>query len=425
MAQYRKDLLALDPAMDNRLEMVMIGDRRGRIADFHPSFTSKNRLRVSDQQTRFFSTFQYDKAPSVWDEQTTGGGVATWDTNGRHVDMVVSDPGDEVIRQTRSVMEYIPSRSTQISFAFNFKNGDTGVRRRIGIFDDNNGAYFEDGEDGIHYVVIRSSVSGSVVETRVPQSQWNVDKLDGTGHSQTILDLTKVQMLVIDYEWYGAGHVEFSFLIDNERILVHDFEHANKVAEPWSATPFLPIRSEITQISATSGSYSLEQYSTSQVLEGSSKDTGISRSITTALAGKSLPLANTWYPLLSIRLKSNNLNGVVIPTVFAVASEDNSILHYRLTRNPTLTGASWVPHPVGESIIEYDLSATTISGGEPINSGFIAAGTNPGPIELNGNATYRIGRSGLGTVSDIWTLEVSSAGTNKIGHGTLNWVEQR
>lgn len=45
--------------------------------------------------------------------------------------------------------------------------------------------------------------------TKVPQSKWNVDKMDGTGPSGYTLDIAKMQMTYIDYSWYGAGTIRF------------------------------------------------------------------------------------------------------------------------------------------------------------------------------------------------------------------------
>ena len=47
------------------------------------------------------------------------------------------------------------------------------------------------------------------VDTTIPQSQFNIDRLDGTGPSGYIIDLTKMQMFYIDYSWYGAGFIRF------------------------------------------------------------------------------------------------------------------------------------------------------------------------------------------------------------------------
>ena len=50
-----------------------------------------------------------------------------------------------------------------------------------------------------------------IVDIRIPQSQWNIDRMDGTGASGMALDLTKMQMFYIDYSWYGAGAIRFGF----------------------------------------------------------------------------------------------------------------------------------------------------------------------------------------------------------------------
>ena len=49
------------------------------------------------------------------------------------------------------------------------------------------------------------------IDTRRPQSSWNIDKMDGTGISGFNLDLNKMQMFYIDYSWYGAGAIRFGF----------------------------------------------------------------------------------------------------------------------------------------------------------------------------------------------------------------------
>ena len=56
-----------------------------------------------------------------------------------------------------------------------------------------------------------SSVLTKTIDTRYPQSTWNLDKFDGTGLSKFNLDLTKMQMFYIDYSWYGAGSIRWGF----------------------------------------------------------------------------------------------------------------------------------------------------------------------------------------------------------------------
>ena len=96
--------------------------------------------------------------------------------------------------------------------------------------------------------------SGSVVVTkrvqqRVPQSQWNIDKCDGTGPSGYNLDLTKMQMLYMDYSWYGAGAIRYGF--KNQRgeiIYAHRIPNANLRTEAYMRSGNLPARYECNTI---------------------------------------------------------------------------------------------------------------------------------------------------------------------------------
>jgi len=54
-----------------------------------------------------------------------------------------------------------------------------------------------------------NAVVSKTVDYVIPSSQFNVDRLDGTGPSGYIIDLTKMQMFYIDYSWYGAGFIRF------------------------------------------------------------------------------------------------------------------------------------------------------------------------------------------------------------------------
>jgi hypothetical protein len=87
------------------------------------------------------------------------------------------------------------------------------------------------------------------IEQRVPQSQWNIDKCDGTGPSGFNLDLNKMQMLYIDYSWYGAGAIRYGF--KNQRgevIYAHRIPNANLRTEAYMRSGNLPARYECNTI---------------------------------------------------------------------------------------------------------------------------------------------------------------------------------
>jgi len=84
---------------------------------------------------------------------------------------------------------------------------------------------------------------------RIPQSQFNIDRLDGTGASAFNLDITKIQMWMIDYSWYGAGAIRFG--VKNARgefIFAHRIAHANNLTEAFMRSGNMPGRYEVNTI---------------------------------------------------------------------------------------------------------------------------------------------------------------------------------
>ena len=82
-----------------------------------------------------------------------------------------------------------------------------------------------------------------IVERRIPQNQWNVDPLDGTGQSGFLLDATKMQMLMIQYTWYGAGFIDFGVRGPlGNYIFCHRFMNNNTNYEAYMRSGNLPAR---------------------------------------------------------------------------------------------------------------------------------------------------------------------------------------
>jgi hypothetical protein len=90
----------------------------------------------------------------------------------------------------------------------------------------------------------------------------------------------------------------------------------------------------------------------------------------------------------------------------------------------TLTNENFADHPNPDSFAQYDVSATAITGGIDLLSGFAIAGSSA-LTPIDEKAQLQIGRSGIGTISDIYTLACASPNTNKKALAVLNWIEQR
>jgi hypothetical protein len=414
----------------NDLTMAMDYNSAGepiiRVDDTTVQHTATNRRKVSTNEMLYFNTFQYTKDPEVWDEQVTGTGAITFDSILGMVDMTVgSGAGSQAIQQSRRVIRYIPGRQNELTFTVIFTEPAVGIRRRIGLFNEQSGFYFEDGGDGNYYCVIRRNTAGGVVETRVAREDWNIDRFDGQGPSGVVADPRAIQMVVFEYNWYGAGQVEISWIVNNNKLPIHQFDTANILPHTWTNTAFLPVRKEITNVSGAPGTHHMYIGSASISAEGSAGPLGRESNINSPITGKPTGnTANIFVPMLSIRLKADRLAGVVIPIDFQAATLDNTTIFYRLVQNPVLTGAVWTSVS-NESFVEYDVTATATSNGITLKTGFLGTYQQGITIGFDPRTVTQLGRSGLGTVSDILTVEIASTQANKNGFASMNWIELR
>jgi len=86
-------------------------------------------------------------------------------------------------------------------------------------------------------------------EKRIPQSEFNLDKIDGTGPSQYNIDLSKMQMFYIDYTWYGAGFIRWGVRGPKGNVIyVHKMPNNNINTEAYMRSGNLPGRYESTTV---------------------------------------------------------------------------------------------------------------------------------------------------------------------------------
>jgi hypothetical protein len=424
MAQWNKTTQDFLNQERSLFEVFNIADHWGNQTDWRPQFSNNNRLKVAPFQTVFFNTFQYGKETDVWDERIVGVGTATFNVNASNIIMQVgSTTGSKVIRQTKNVMRYIPGRPATLAFAIRLETPQVGIRRRFGLFDEYNGAYFED-DGGTYSYVIRTSTSGIATEIRVGRDDWNGEKFDGNGWTGVIADPTKQQMISISYEWYGAGTVNFEWLMKGETIKSHTFDNSNIQDKVWCSTPFLPIRVEIENVTGVAGTHYIYQGSNSLIQEGEPEKLGTLVSIANPITGTTMTSANTFYPIVSIRLKPDELSAVMLLRSLQAATNDNTNVYWKLLENATNTGGTWVDHPDPNSFMQYNITQTATTGGTTLLNGFIVGG-GAALINIDEKAAIQLGRSGIGTISDTYTLACASPNNNKAALAVLNWIEQR
>ena len=331
--------------------------------------TSKDafgRLRVSNPVTLFDSQNRYIDGEQ-FSSDTSGSGSVTYNPNSSNFTLDVSGNGDEVIRQAKRVNLYQPGKSLLIMNTFAFSTLTANLRQRVGYFTTQNGIFLE--ADGTTvYIVKRSYTSGSAVDTRIAQSNWNGDPFNGTGASGITLDVSKTQILWTDIEWLGVGSVRVGFVINGVFYIAHTFHHANTETDVYMTTASLNCRYEIT---STGASGNMRQICSTVISEGGYALTPRQSHVGNGTAEKRLSDANTLYPLATIRLDPAAPDAVVVPAQLDFLSIDVRYGEVQLVENATLTGASF--NNSISSIVETDTSATAMSGGDSVFSALWAS----------------------------------------------------
>ena len=108
---------------------------------------------------------------------------------------------------------------------------------------DNTNLYITPDYRGISASGVRITL---VEELRMKQGDFNIDNLDGTGPSGFTLDMNKMQMVGIQYSWYGAGFVDFMMRgSDGNWLFAHRIKNNNINDEAYMRSGNLPIRYSI------------------------------------------------------------------------------------------------------------------------------------------------------------------------------------
>jgi len=242
-------------------------------------------------------------------------------------------------------------------------------------------------------VVIRSSVSGSPVDTVIDQSDWNMDSLDGSygdGNLYRILfDPSKSCIFYIAFEWLGVGTVQFGIVANGKMIPVHNAHHSQISTSVYMSTPNLPVRYEISNDGSGAAS-SMEQICSTVISEGGFSNSGVVRSVDRAGTGLAIGTGVN-APILSIRLKSTHIGATAIPLSISTLNATTGSFRWQLILNPTIGGvdaASW--QAVANSCAEYDVARTasnTVSGGTLLASGYASGDINTASKEIESAIT--------------------------------------
>lgn len=401
------------------------------LAALPPAPDAFSRMRVSQPAGLFDSMQQYGDNNLVWENSFTGTGAVSNLLNESTVQLTTGGTanGARVIRQTRAYHRYLPGKSQLVFITFAMDGGAVAnLRRRVGYFDANNGIFLELSGSALS-IVRRTNVTGTPSDAAsVSQASWNLDPMNGSGPSGITLDMSKTQILVIDLQWLGVGRVRVGFDIAGVVYYVHEFRNANSLTTVYMTTACLPVRFELENTGVTAGTNTMRHICASVISEGGTEDqTGFQFS--SAPFAITPPNVTTRRAVMSIRAKTTGPNAVrntgqiLLRDYELIPNGTNGFL-WELVLNATLTGAAFADYNATYSIAQIDTTATTVSGGVVLDSGYVASGTN-----VRGTSTAGVYRrlplvyTGLGNVQDTLTLVCTSLSATANPLVTMTWQE--
>jgi hypothetical protein len=390
-----------------------------------PNIDAFGRLRVSEPFTLFDSSHRFADN-GLWSTGTATGGTATFNAAQGLVDLdVTAASGSEVIRETTKVFSYQPGKSLFVLSTFVMNAAKTGLRQRVGYYGAANGYYLELNDSTVSFVE-RTSVSGSLVNTPVAQASWNVDPMDGSGPSGITLDLTKAQILFMDLEWLGVGTVRIGFVINGNFYVCHKFHHANIIASTYITTASLPLRYEITNTGATSGASTLKQICSTVLSEGGYQLNGLQQAIGIPIQSpRTLGTAGTFYPVISLRLKSTRLDGIIILTALSIMPMSTAKFNWQVVASGTTTGGTWTSAGVNSSV-EYNITGASFAGGRILASGFFSESNQAASqVDILKEALFKfqLERNGLTSTPFELTLVIASNSGSDTVVASMDWEE--
>lgn len=343
-------------------------------------YDATGRIRVSQATTLHRASFLYDTDPLRWTESLSLGGATTFAQDRASVLLQIPGvPGAAAIRQTKEYFQYVPAKGQMIDVSFKAWPQEAGLIQRAGYFDDSNGVFIQLDGASTPQIVRREKTTGSVVNHVVPQAQWNLDPLDGTGPSGLVINFQLPQLLVIDFQWLGVGIIRVGFALDNGTaiptvVYSHSFFGANTLEAVTLSSPKLPVRYEIRADAPISGPATLEQICSSVVSEG-----GVSerRTYSVDRGATGQAIVATLEPLISIRPNPATPRVTLRVKSFRIGSSTGANILWRLLLNPVVTGGSpvaWTDVPNANA--QFDIARngsiplTGVGAGTTLVSGY-------------------------------------------------------
>jgi hypothetical protein len=342
---------------------------------------------------------------------------------------------------TKKRFRYQTGRVIRSSVCLQMSLADLPACEKLwGIGDTLDGFFFQiiaDGEgDNFRVVHRRSSGDGLPKEIIVPRSQFNGDKLDGTGSSNTSIDFTKNCMYLVEWGWYGASSARFyAFVVDEATdlpvtvsntprgrwVLMHELLIPDSLDAPSLGTPALPFTIEISNSGYLVEPQYIIKYGLSLQIDGGESekadmhglDLSGGRDIGPVLNGSA---ASHYFPLFALRAK-DFAPGRILNTLQGLPKSFDAMSNYRtelsIFRDPEFGDMNQeVGHLNGtlpsDNLGNYGVAEAILQGEDDAGEVFDIFTELPDSVPLSAEDDYTL--TDMGTLEGNFTIKKTVTG---------------
>lgn len=372
---------------DNPARAAIV-DSQGAVRTTYPEgpieFSAFGAARVSSKALIKNYDFTYDDLENDFYISSSAGASQSL-VSASHA-ILFSNPttSGSITKRTSHLYHKLPTGNGNLSI-FGVLVGDmgkAGVQRCWGMFDNDNGLFFQLSGSSMS-VVVRSNTTGTVVDTVISQSAWNKDVATGTqsafNKSGITLNPSKPTMYWIDYKLTAGGSVRFGSYKGAERIVFH--EHTcEDCTDTMIGKQALPVRVEQENLDTSVSTSELRLYGASVSAEDefhpehfaspfsiTKENTVVTNDLTSILTIK---------PSLTHKGFDNKIVALLKRIVVSAVDNSDGITPERVRviffTRPILSGSTYtaVPVPYGRSSMQADTAGVLSSSFLPLESVF-------------------------------------------------------
>lgn len=386
----------------------------GVLANAVPDKTAFGETAVSEPTPNIQVQFAYNVNSGLVDTSVTGTGSVSHGS-GLIALNTGATSGSQAIAETKDVLKYNTGQGGLGRFTAIFDTPVDGTNQLIGFSASNPDDGFLFGYKGAEFGIIRKRDGADFF---IPQSEWNIDKMDGTGPSDQIINQQLGNVYQIRFQWLGFGAVVFS--IENAESgafqEVHKIKYANANLMPSILNPTCPIRVIVENPDANSD-VQIKTASLAAFVEGDERGLGLRKSFSNSKTG-----INAETAIFSIRNKSTfagSTNRVrLVLDIMSIFTDGNRPTSFRFVRNPSfmISMPSFSDIDIDNSVVEADTNGSTVSGGEELLRIDISQGDSAVLSLRELDLTLDPG--------DTLTITGNATGASVEGGCSLNWVER-